>query len=1701
MSDSARSVSSPIATGGGGSFFEQHVGAYFLALLLTRGIPPLLKDCQVVEVHFQAEHLGWNTDDVFVVGDKGKDRRRKLAMQVKRNFQISRSQPVCKKAFADFWRDFNDTEKFDVENDRLALVTLRGTNVLLDKFGSLLDCARASTDGAGFARRLSTEGFLSKQARGQAEDIRFILQEVAERAVSADKFRQFLSVLHVISLDLSTQTAQQEAAIKNLLAFTSKAPDPIDSADATWRQLLQITGNSDGMPAAGSYKYENLPQDIRQCHSAIGTRPTGQIDQLIEHSLVTLNGIRTTIAGSVSVKREALEAQVFNSIESTQVTVVSGTAGKGKSAVTKGVIGSMASDYFCLAFRAGEFDASHIDQALTAIQKDLSADRLFKILSAQSRIVIFVDSVDRLLEASNRKAFADLLTLARENLGIRILLTCRDYSLNTVRVSLLEQAGIQHKVVEVDSFTDEELEQIVEKVPKIAPAVRNINLRKLLRAPYFLDIAARIKWSESETLPNSEQEFRLRCWQEIICAEAESVGGMSRVREQAFIQLSLSRAKELRPFVPCDSLNQNAIDALCKDSLLSLSDKSSLLAAPAHDVLEDWAILKWLDNQFAIHEWDAAIIAEGVSGYPALRRSYRKWLSEALVRETKQADEFILSVVAKDELPSYFRDDTLVCMLLSFSAEQFLSRNHRALLREENKLLVRIIFLLRTACKESPSWLSKERGLASQLLIPTGAAWVSVLGVVSEEIEHLLPKHLGTILGFVEDWARQVSYETPRPSGHCEAGAIITRLLRDLSGYNSKKMRQRALDVLIKIPGSVPDFFKELLQRSCTDDYQDTVAVDLRKLLLTEHSCAFACRDFPEEIIYLAKSFFCLPDESAEQILIRKNEHGWSPLNTDAHFGIEPHVESDFSIPASALRGPFWSLLVHSPHRGVDFIISLMNHACSWYGEQRWPARPLEPAWQIEVRIPGDEAPVKQWANERLYRMYRGTSIAPHVLESALMALERWLLQIAENEDVDIEAWLLKLIRESNNVAITGVVASVCLANRRKCGRAGLSLLSSADIFVLDRDRRIHEHSANFMPSFNLTDQIYEEERSQSAALSHRDSDIETFAINLQLTDNREQVWQVIDENRAALPAIQEQSEADKLWRLALHRIDIRGMDFRPSPPVSGGDSETEDSKQEEYVALVPKNLEPDIEEIVEQGTRHSSQSLEGLSLWAWGHSICRRESETTFEIWKDKLSLAKARMQEETNSSSTFPGSGSGFVAAIGVQDFWDEMGEGDRSWCIERMIEAIEKNSDSRDRTVMVSVGSLNPDGFSAYALPRIIQALGVGSIDDRLLATLSKALTHAVLEVRKYAAAGVGKYLGKTEPALVVLCAAALSMQAKLIEDLIALQETKPYDEQLQGHEIVQLTAVEARRNILAKDIDVELELSHLSPQSWYGRLAIRSILPMVENLVKPDLAINLHKQITFFLYKGWRSDRDNSDSHHHRDFQFDLWYEKQIAGFAISLKPKDAVSVYQNIIQAVQEHPGEVEKFVTWLILEVDRSEVGTSFWHIWQAFADQTIESEWVENLNTQRTTATRGVPLLERLFLGIDWNKNTRYWPQLDNQEYRIENFIKELPASTVSLTAYCRFLYWVGEKSLPDSFSFVAEQLRLANPSQSLQNLSAVYYLELLLRRFVYSQPLQLKQKPQVRKGVLYILDRLVDSGSAAAYQMRDDFVTPLST
>jgi hypothetical protein len=1686
-----QAVSSPVATGGAGTFFEQHVDAMFLALLLVRGIPPVLIDCQVEKVELQTERLGWTTDDLLIAGT-GRVGRRQLAAQIKRQFTISSKNDDCMKTFSDFWSDFTKNDRFDPSNDGLALVTLRGTDALLNSFNSLLDCARASSSAADFNDRLATPGYLSKAAIGYAIAIKTIIAESHGEEPSADDYWRFLRVLHVVSLDLHTDTARDEASIKSLLAQTCQEADSASAAEATWRELLEIAGK--GMSSAVSYSYDDLPQRLRNRHGPVPTDDHVALQALSAHSAMTLSGIQTTIAQSVSIPRNTLVSCMLELLETSQVVVVAGPAGCGKSALVRNAIEILASDRFCLTFRSEEFAVPHIDHALQRVQASLNVRELQALLAAQGRKVIHVESIERLLEASVRDAFSDLLHLSRQGGSTQLVLTCRDYALETVRTFLLEQAALRHTVLEVPPLTDEELAHVVRNLPALATPMANTRLKELLRSPYLLDKAARLDWSKTALLPTDERTFRLKCWHEVIRRDAVATDRLPRRREQVFLDLAVRRAKALSPYVACDEFDPQALDALSKDGLVVMSPETEALAAPAHDVLEDWAIVQWLREQFALRNDNTRGLADEIGGYPALRRGYRKWLGEMLECETERADGFVLASFRDESLPAHVRDDTLVSTLLSSSVRSFLARQREALLADEARLLIRAIHLLRVACKATPTWLPDGIGAPSQVLVPNGEGWPAVLETISATLDRLLPKNMGLLLGLLEDWVKAVAWTNPEPPGFHEAGRIAFVLLDHLGGYHMADMRKRVLGVIAKIPRAQAGGFKELLRRGRTHGREDRVIAEVADILLNGFDGWYACRDFPREIARLAKAHLLLSKRD-----LRSDRDDYGSTTIEPSFGVRPHTDHDF-FPASAMRGPFFPLLRNHPRVGLKFIVDIFNHAGTWYGAQRWPYHRLEPASQLTIDIPG-EGRVTQWTNARLWGLYRGVSVGPYVLQSALMALEAWLLDACRTAEIDVEATLLRLLRESNNVAITAVVASVCNAHPEKGGRAAFALLTSRELIAMERARLVQDRGYSLVfdivPGLDAANEFYNDERKKSGSLPHRKDDLEALAVKLQLGAQREQVQQILDQHRANLPPIEKQSDEHRLWRLALHRMDLRG--YRPVDPQPCDEAGTSgNSGERARVCYAPGAIEPDVRELVDRHAALSAGTEADLALLNWGSAIWGGDGTSGIDsgAWTAKLAEAKQR-DREPREFEEFARGGSGFIAAVCARDHWDELALEDREWCVRKLIGEVERNCDADDYSIRIASGPLDPDRAAAYVLPRVLREGDPQSADVSVVEAIAKALTHSVSEVIVCAAAGIGYYLQGAWRDFAMRCVGTLARQARLIGELQAAQKQRRIDQQRSFDELVRTAATNVRECIRGGELDVGREIAQLDLSEWPDQEATLLALRILGYWGDSADAINFHGATARALAANWPQASGNPREPRSRNHRFEFECSRRIAHFVLKLQTDDALAICAPVLARVPVNPEEVARFVKDLIAEEDCSEETTSFWFLWQAFADRASAAPWAGDIDSEYS---RGAELLRAMFVGGEWKQGVRHWRKLEGQGKRIDVLVAKLPPTTPVLTAYCGFLYAIGERSLPDAFVVVADRLRAGDASQILNGTDVTFYLESLLGRYVYGEPLRVKSNAELRQAVLYILDALVETGSSAAFRMRDDFVTPIA-
>ena len=1672
-------TASSVSTGGGGEQFEHHVAAFALGLLLVRATPPILIDTSVVEVHLQTGHQGWHTDDVMLIGERNDGERRRLAMQVKRSFRVSAGDDDCRKTILGMWNDFHAADLFEESVDQLAVVTLHGTSVLLRDFRSLLDCARASVDGEDFGRRLSLEGFLSNKAKYQNLDIRRILADEGGTPPDDDLYWRFLRAINVLSFDFNTPTSQTKAWVMSLLSHCMVDGGTSNAAGlGTWAMLLECAG--EGRPKAKNFKREDLPSDLRERHTPISGTDRNGLRALIEHGETVRGGIRSTIGDGYSIERSSLMRSLAAKVADHPVVIVSGVAGSGKSALVCDLVAQLEGGYPVLSFQAVEFATAHVDEAFANAQTSLNRHRLLALLAAQDRKIVLIDGVERLLEHSVRDAFSQLLQLSHEDPSIRIVLTVRDYSLETVLDALLIPTGLNPEIFEVPTLSDAELDGVRDNVPALALPLQNAQLCAFLRTPYVLDLASRMRWGDAP-FPANLREFRRKVWLDLIRADSYVAGGMPARREQAFIDIARRRAMELRPFVRPGVDDAEALNALRRDSLVHTARESSVVYAVTHDVLEDWGVLRWIDNRFAETNGSPPALAEAIGGFPAIRRAFRQWLAERFEIHAEEAQALVLRVIGLEELPPYFKDDCLVAALLSESAGGFVDGCRQRIAQGDFDLLVRVTHVLRVACKKSPKWLDVP-ALPSQMLVPTGAGWVPTLRLVLNLIDAILPERALLVLGLVEDWVKQIDWETPAPDGVHEAGAIIEKLLPEFDGFGSDDALERALKIVVKIPGAVPQF-RKIVERAKTCSYSDRMASSLLELVLTKIEGSFVCRDFPDEVISLVDARLRLSD--ADRVRERTRlEAVFEESNYG--FGVR-HLQISSYFPASALQGPFSALLRSHARKGVAHILSLVNHAGDWYATEQWPGRILEPAFRTSLEIP-KRGMIEQWANLRLYSLHRGNQVGPDCIVSALMALESWLLSLGKMDGADLEGWLLYVLGNSSNVMTTGVVASVCVAYPEKAGQAGLALLSSRDVVQLDLERLALESSTDTTAFFGLDPhhKVFEQERVTSNELPHRREDVELLAVKLQFTEHRDNVWEIMDRHRAEVSAAS--GEDTRVWRLALHRMDIREFEPKDAPERTEHEGSEEDGNS---IYFGPGSIEADVREMVDENTRRLGTVNRYLGVQIHARKLWERDPSVGEVDWKTTLLAEAQALERELYEAEDFYRDGEGFAAAVCIRDHLDELDEGDFEWCARRVDFEVRRKSETADHFDRVG-RTMGADRLCASVVPLlVVHPRKVDGIDT--IALLSLSLTHPINQVSEYALSGLGTFMGEEHRALVLQCAAAVAYRSRLEtasrEEAKQRRQMEPFGLQDPFESIVPAV----RKAIEEGGLDVAEELGSLEFGNPLAGVAIRAVLTALERHTDWEESREFYSRIAHWLVDAWRWDVSSSDGTK-RNYELESAALRSLARFVLHLPWAEASQISAPVVDAVADRRQDAEKFVSALVMSADGN-TGDCFWELWQRLADEIVCSPWGLGLTDEDSF---GLGLLHTIFLGSYWKEGVKHWHRLDGHAHRLDELARRLPATVPVVFAYSNFLCLIGQKSLPGSFEVVAHVLEKGDTVRIASNSSVAFNLESLLRPFVYSQPHRLKTDPALRQAILMVLDALVAGGSSSAYRMRDDFVTP---
>ena len=1606
-----KTVPSARSTGGAGTTFEQHVGAMFLALLLTRGIPAIFLNHQVKKVSFQTKPLGWKTDDLLVACSKG-DEICKFALQIKLTFHVTNNNE-CTKTFQSFWNDFCAPDRFNPDKDALVIATSRSV-YSLDGLGKLLECARSSADTNDFNDRLK---LVSKPVQKCHQTIQSIIKNTnSTDSINKEKFWRFLRTIHILFLDFTTDTSQQEASVIQWLAQSSKSTDAVNTARNTWHELVMIA--ADAAFSAKTFCRPDLPRDMRRQYSAI---PDIILQPLTDHSATIMNDIRTTIGKTTSLPRTKLTTKIAMAFDN-NIIVLAGPPGSGKSALAKCIIQQHSDNHLCLSFRAVEFGTSHID---TVLPGSLTGEQFRRFVGAQERVLIYVDGFEHLLEHTEQQAFKDLITIIEGCPNVLLLLSCRDSEVGNAISAFFAQRSLKYQEIKVPPLSADEIKQVEKEIPDLKVPLEHPELTQIMNTPYVIDMAICMSWSGRQSAPSGTKAFREKWWSDTVRNDSETVRGLPTKREKALIQLAVRRGKELRFSIPTDEIDAEVLDKLRIDSIIR-NDCAGLVAL-THDIIEDWAVRHWIERLAEKYEWAALPISKDIGPHHVIRRVFREWLKEELNTDAKKADRFVLSVSQDDSLPRYFIDDVLVSLLLSDSASKFISDKKDIILKDDASLLIQLVRLACVACTKFDKPSSDHTTDTSRLFVPDGEVWPILLQTVYDNLDCLLPKYYYEILELLEVWV-QGTRILAVPDGATPAISVAYNLFvkKPRIRRNDKTLR-RVFGIIASVPCADSDFFQKLVKQATLEPGWNSYTHHEFHQILIHPSGFAACRDLPKVMAKFILSLRLPPDSDSNTL-----EPG-AYLYSESRFGLRKAAKSNFQH-SSAFCGPFLSLLRLHPETGISLVLDLVNDASEWYGNNEEEEVP-----RIEIHIPG-HGKVIQWADDTLWRAYRGTSDVPHVIMCALMALEYWLLGMCKDQQ-DIEPLLLKILSKGRSVMTTAVVASVCTAYPHIGGAVTLALLGSQDCIDLDKNRKEKEGCAPTVSyaTANSWKKYYDDERKRSNALPHHQYDLKTVAHILQRKNNKTTSIEDGNCQQTAIP------NTDKTYT---------------DTPNSG---------------------EPETEKNPQSGT--------AFSLYDWGLMRWKRDSDDENNIsWRQALTLAQNDARLYVESDRGYPiRNGPPVVAAVCVRDRWDEMSDDEHKWCISTLITEIGQYSDVDDAVVYLAGRSVDSDSISARILPKI---LALYPHNKQILKAVAKSLTHKSPAVSRNAARGVADYLEPNHHNLTLRCVRTVAALPNLSVNIKQQHPKKRMTLDSNGAQKVPTPLEFARLKLLEEPTDIEKELESLDIKSRYGSDAAMSVILMLGRT--PDWPVT-NKFITYVVQEVV-----NTFTTEYRAGYVTLgdnFGEKIMNALAeVSLaSPKEGLPYCQPFLDAIDKHPDEVALFVEQLVLRSDGYSA-RSFWTLWQAFADQILKAPWIHTLSDNNSV---GADLILRMMLNVNWLRGLRHHKHLlnDKIEYMSE-FVGSLPGSPHVLTVFLDYLYIYGEKTQTGSLPALARHLQTVKYQELPRDRNAIRLVEYILQRYINRKP-AIKTDPALRKDILLILDWLVDAGSSVAFNVRDTFTT----
>lgn len=1104
--------------------------------------------------------------------------------------------------------------------------------------------------------------------------------------------------------------------------------------DAVYRYVSNMNQN------AGTITFKTFPNKILEKKSTLKLYLNDDYRKLEEHSQLILAGIHDNVAG-ITISRNNHLIELREKLDEIDMVLIIGERGIGKSGILKEYMQKYGKDKYSLIFRAEEFNYPHLQNVLTNIGVTSTIEDLENSLSAFSERFLVIESLEKLLELDNTKAFFDLLSIISQHKGWKVIATVRNYAVQQILMNFISGYPVKYGVLEVKRFNQEQISEVIDSIEILNEVKNNLQLLSMIQNPFYLDFLYRtLNRGYIVSSKDTKQSIKQAIWNFIIEKGSERINGLPQKRNKCFTQIALKRVKTMKYAVDEEEFNEEALLKLEEDELILRKDG---LVCLAHDVLEDWAIERFIDKKYRTNNDNISIFLNEIGQEQAICRAYRLWLDNEF-EDDDFTNGYIERFFQEKEVKNIWSDETLTAIICSNKMNSVLSSVRDLLLDHECQLLKRLCFIIRVSAKRPDMRLAelfrdtKDKELYQYVsLKPHGDCWGQIIEFLYME-KNTLPQTMYVhCINMLEEWSKLINIDSELPKSSREAGLLAFYILdRIKDDYSSKDEIERVFSIAMMTFDSINIEFLQFIEDTIFDDkkrnrhsYIDEIA----KQLCSSMYCAFIAKNAPDLLIRVVKREWLIQEQPDNE----RNRRMFINSRTDTNhqFGINNSSVHDY-FPPSGEREPFRSLFRFQEKKAVDFIIELCNIAVENYInlDNHFNCRQREIIDRITYSIKiSEKTNIKQYATGDLWGAYRGMGGTPYVIQSALMALENWLIEHLEyykDNKKEVDYSIKYLITKSNSVLTTAVVASAVMPIYKYLGESVLMLLQNNDFYEMDLSRSIHEmgdkeHNWFTFDNDPLKD-LYISDRRRAANRSWRKETLESLCLKLQFTQLGESVFKIIDE-------INQKLNDDVDWRFRVKRIDTRRYSYKYS------------ERQDGYIYTSEEIKEPDLMQISKETADKNNRMTRFSRIMIWAEEAI--EGNAKFDIFetpvkvlyevRNLIDISKAMPNDERSFISE-----GGILKAIAVlyRDFYNDFSNDQINWCREFIIDSFEKY----DENLREITGDKKVDIYGLWISAEVIPLFSSTISEEYLFTLLAKGLTCCDIDIRYATARGIKKNL---------------------------------------------------------------------------------------------------------------------------------------------------------------------------------------------------------------------------------------------------------------------------------------------------------------------------------------------------------------------